>query len=1174
MSYQKHNFKNGQVLTAEDLNEIEDGIVAIEREAVTSIELSNEVNDAIAQAKESGEFDGRDGDDYVLTEADKIEIAEMAAEMVDVPDPGWNEELHDIRTGYNQITYPNAGDAVRGQSKQLANFMQAMASMDSDLLDLSGAVFVNGKYVNEDGTVSVHSSLKYTQDYINIEPDWESFTVLKIVYGITNGTETTIGVPIVIFYTSSGVAGGISSENITHDGDLVTYKIPHWATSARINFGTTNPIDIVRVNKFKNGKVGAFAGTFTEYKQKLFTGIYLRKNQTYLIRKENVADPFNVFLENDSSPFVRMRKHTHEKYFTPDSAGQLVLYNEANFGHLGEVNVSVYRAEDERLLIEKQPKVYTIGDKEQEYDYTSFTQCLIDLKDDKSPKIIYINEGDYNIYQEYKDAGVPVYTGDSPTYDYPEYCVWIPDNTHIIGRGIVRLMWMPDPNEVDLTYNESVTVSPVNCAGTMTLENVEIHCKNGRYCIHDDVLGNGEFTNAIKKYINVRCYKYANDEGFGFKPTTGFGVDRNMRYEFHNCIFKNEAYYPAFYMHDRKTVANVNLTEKMGSNVVATNCVMDTNGTISVKFGNSTSAARIRADFNSCWFSGKINIKNESSDDETICPNSWDVKLCLCNAVEIDIADPDNLYPPSVYPGGNADDKADKTYAQDVYVDITEADVEKNALATPSGTTAYTDIWDSTKMIALPFDVGTPITVRCTFNGTGGLVFFNSSGEVLGAVNGNNVADYGLTPGGAMQVLTLPPPDGTTHIRMCAFKGDTGTYSAPSDFVLKGQVSVDVVEMVRTLDERTKLLNTQTKTVSVGITDKDIVPGGFITGYPGREGVFVTSSGWIATDFIPLVFDKGTPVTFRCTIYANVAMAFYNQAGAVVGAVTSHNAADYGIEPSAIMQQFSVVPPVNAEYVRMSASEDTNPSDFTVQGQVTTNIATQLRDVKVRIDANITDFRNVKTLVIGDSISTDYYGNYKKWVSHLIDSGFFNVRNMQNDSIHATGFVARYNNEENDFLTRIEAVADKETFDLVVIFGGINDFIQNIPMGESGNDKATYFKPAVDYFFDYLVNNFTQARIAVLSPLRTRNTNANTAGNKQEVYTDYIKTVAKSYCIPVLNLTDESGFCPFIPSFRDRWTLTEYSGGDGVTGDGVHPSEEYSRRYLAPMIRGFLKGLM
>jgi lysophospholipase L1-like esterase len=218
-----------------------------------------------------------------------------------------------------------------------------------------------------------------------------------------------------------------------------------------------------------------------------------------------------------------------------------------------------------------------------------------------------------------------------------------------------------------------------------------------------------------------------------------------------------------------------------------------------------------------------------------------------------------------------------------------------------------------------------------------------------------------------------------------------------------------------------------------------------------------------------------------------------------------------------------------------------------------------------------TAFDNV--LVIGDSISADYYGNYPKWVTMLMDNGFFPAQATTNDSIHATGFVARYNNEANDFLTRIEAVANKSTYDLVVVFGGINDFLQSIPLGESGGDKATYFKPAVDYFFEYLVNNFTQARIVVLSPLRTHHIYPNQSSNEQSAYTAYIRETAKKYCLPVLNLTEESGFIPFNEAFTDMWTFTGWSGGDGTQGDGIHPSEEYIRKFLAPMIKGFLMSI-
>lgn len=402
--------------------------------------------------------------------------------------------------------------------------------------------------------------------------------------------------------------------------------------------------------KHVNGFVGAFSGSFDEAQTRLNTGIYLKSGKKYLIKKTKAIGTINLFVEWNTSVYRRMQLATREAYFTPAISGNLVLYN-VN-GDIGNVAIEVYDADSITVKLDDIPRVYTVGKTQQDYDYTSFTQCLLDLKDDYSPKIIYINEGDYDIYAEYKAAGVPSYTGDSPTYDFPDYCVYIPPNTHVIGRGVVRLMWMPDPEATGLTYNESATVSPVNCAGTMTLENVEIHCKNGRYCIHDDPLGDAEFTNAIKKYINVRCYKYANDTGFGFNATIGFGVDRTMRYEFHNCLFKNEGTGAAFYMHDRKTVGSTNLSAEMGSNLIVSNCVMDASGTSCVKFGNSSSVAHIRVDFNSCWFSGQINCVNESSSAETVYPNSWDLKLCLCNQVEINIADTDNLYPPAVYSNG------------------------------------------------------------------------------------------------------------------------------------------------------------------------------------------------------------------------------------------------------------------------------------------------------------------------------------------------------------------------------------------------------------------------------------------------------------------------------------------------------------------------------------------
>lgn len=77
---QSVNGKTGEVeLTAEDVGAISRG------------ELQETTNEALAQAKASGEFDGadgKDGEDYVLTNEDKQEIAELTAPLVEVPQGG------------------------------------------------------------------------------------------------------------------------------------------------------------------------------------------------------------------------------------------------------------------------------------------------------------------------------------------------------------------------------------------------------------------------------------------------------------------------------------------------------------------------------------------------------------------------------------------------------------------------------------------------------------------------------------------------------------------------------------------------------------------------------------------------------------------------------------------------------------------------------------------------------------------------------------------------------------------------------------------------------------------------------------------------------------------------------------------------------------------------------
>ena len=210
-----------------------------------------------------------------------------------------------------------------------------------------------------------------------------------------------------------------------------------------------------------------------------------------------------------------------------------------------------------------------------------------------------------------------------------------------------------------------------------------------------------------------------------------------------------------------------------------------------------------------------------------------------------------------------------------------------------------------------------------------------------------------------------------------------------------------------------------------------------------------------------------------------------------------------------------------------------------------------------------------KILIIGDSISTGpssakriagtNYNNYDKWVDNLISDGIFNDNNVFNSSIHASGFVAENEGYPGQtFYYRLSNIADKSSYDYVIVFGGINDFIQGIAWET--------FTSAVDQFMEYMVNNFTQARLIIITPLRSSQLGNNSAGKKVVDYADYIRQSAQAYCLPIIDGTVDSGFCPFNTAFKNMWTDIPSSGSGAGNPDGLHPNATYMNKFLAPYL--------
>lgn len=194
-------------------------------------------------------------------------------------------------------------------------------------------------------------------------------------------------------------------------------------------------------------------------------------------------------------------------------------------------------------------KVYYVG---QDRKIKSLTGLFLKLADDDTEKTIYVDEGVYDIFNEYKELGVESPSDDVKAGDYFSYNIFLPLNTKLIGIGNVNLKFSPEPD--DITYGESITWAPLNVLGKCHIENINIYCKNGRYCIHDDC--HNKYQNVSHYYKNVRCVYEKGDikdeKLLGFNNTIGFGFGQGCKFEFEDCSFEflGEGNHSAFYGHE------------------------------------------------------------------------------------------------------------------------------------------------------------------------------------------------------------------------------------------------------------------------------------------------------------------------------------------------------------------------------------------------------------------------------------------------------------------------------------------------------------------------------------------------------------------------------------------------------------------------------------------------
>ena len=182
------------------------------------------------------------------------------------------------------------------------------------------------------------------------------------------------------------------------------------------------------------------------------------------------------------------------------------------------------------------------------------------------------------------------------------------------------------------------------------------------------------------------------------------------------------------------------------------------------------------------------------------------------------------------------------------------------------------------------------------------------------------------------------------------------------------------------------------------------------------------------------------------------------------------------------------------------------------------------------------------------------------WTSHL--GALLDGATVENFGVKGSRLAIKADRDDS-FVERLGGIdADADVY---VLFGGVNDFSRNVPLGQMGSTDTHEFYGALDYLVRGITARSPEARIVVMTPCKTSGIVAkdipssfeeNHLGLTQAPYAAAVREVADRYSLPVIDLYAGSGVSPFLPEHRERYMP-----------DGLHYSpagyERLARRIAA-----------
>lgn len=196
--------------------------------------------------------------------------------------------------------------------------------------------------------------------------------------------------------------------------------------------------------------------------------------------------------------------------------------------------------------------------------------------------------------------------------------------------------------------------------------------------------------------------------------------------------------------------------------------------------------------------------------------------------------------------------------------------------------------------------------------------------------------------------------------------------------------------------------------------------------------------------------------------------------------------------------------------------------------------------------------------------STGGGGNAISWTSHLQD--FIPLKRVNNFGVKGSR-IALCDDRDDSFVERYLEMDEDD--DYIVVFGGINDFANNTPLGTIDERDAHTFLGALNIVINGLNDHYPNASLIFMTPTKTSFAHAtgnypnsfqrNATGNTQGDYTNAMIEICHHYSIPVIDLFNTSGISPFLRN------------SERYMPDGTHYSplgyEKLAHRIVGELIR-------